>query len=104
MGSDGQCWMQITWADSVYSIEINRDGGEGKNARWLYTGTYDEIWEGIDYIGSRYEEITQEDGTTGQSAVLEEATGLIYLDEDGALLWEDTFEHQGDGLRFLRED
>ena len=36
------------------------------------------------------------------STVLEEETGLLYLDEDGALLWEDTYEHMGDELRFLR--
>ena len=70
--------------------------------RWAYTGTYDEDWEGIDYIGTRYRETTQADGTVEQTAELEEATGLLYL-EDGVLLWEDTFEHTGDGMKFQRE-
>ena len=40
--------------------------------------------------------------TVTVSTVLEEETGLLYLDEGGALLWEDTYEHMGDDLRFLR--
>lgn len=102
--SGGQCRMQIGCADGVYSIDINWSGGTGENTHWQYTGTYDEIWEGIDYIGTRYEESVLEDGAAEQTVGLEEATGLIYLDEDGAVLWEDTFEHRGDGMRFLRED
>ena len=69
--------------------------------RWR-DGTYDEAWEGIDYIGTHYREDTA-DGERRTSTVLEEETGLLYLDGDGALLWEDTFEHMGDGLRFTRE-
>lgn len=101
--SGGQCRMQIACADGVYTIDINWSGGTGENTHWQYTGTYDDIWKGIDYIGTRYEEVIQEDGTVEQSIGLEEATGLIYLDEDGTMLWEDTFEHRGDGMKFQKE-
>lgn len=101
--SGGQCRMQIACADGVYTIDINWGGGTGENTHWQYTGTYDDIWKGIDYIGTRYEETTQEDGTIAQSIGLEEATGLIYLSEDGTMLWEDTFEHRGDGMKFQKE-
>lgn len=100
--SGGQCRMQIACADGVYTIDINWSGGTGENTHWQYTGTYDETWEGIDYIGTRYKETTQADGTVEQTAELEEATGLLYL-EDGVLLWEDTFEHTGDGMKFQKE-
>lgn len=101
--SGGQCRMEIAFVEERYAIDIYWDGGAGENTHWQFTGVYDEIWEGIDYIGTRYEETTLEDGTVERNAVLEDATGLVYLDEDGAALWEDTFEHKGDGLRFLRE-
>ena len=101
--SGGQCRMQIACADGVYTIDINWSGGTGENTHWQYTGTYDDIWKGIDYIGTRYEEVIQEDGTVEQSIGLEEATGLIYLDEDGTMLWEDTFEHRGDSMKFQKE-
>lgn len=89
--SGGQCAMAIACEDGVhYTIDIT-----WADDRWQYTGTYDGIWDGIDYIGARY---------AGEEAALEEATGLVYFDEDGVLLWEDTFEHRGDGLKFRREN
>lgn len=89
--SGGQCAMTIACEDGAhYTIDIT-----WAEDRWEYTGTYDEIWEDIDYIGTRY---------AREEAALEEATGLVYLDEDGTLLWEDTFEHRGDGLKFQREN
>ena len=100
--SGGQCWMQIACTDAIYTIDIHWSGGTKENTHWHYTGTYDETWEGIDYIGTRYRETTQADGTVERTAELEEATGLLYL-EDGVLLWEDTFEHTGDGMKFQRE-
>ena len=101
--SGGRCFMEIACEDGVnYSIDIWWGSSAAATTHWQYTGTYDEIWEGIDYIGTRYMETTQADGTVEKSAELEEATGLIYL-EDGALLWEDTFEHTGDGMKFQKE-
>ncbi len=89
--SGGQCAMTIACEDGVhYTIGIT-----WAEDRWAYTGTYDEDWEGIDYIGTRYVQ---------EEAALEEATGLVYLDGNGTLLWEDTFEHRGDGLKFQREN
>lgn len=102
--SGGRCFMEIACADGVYTIDIWWGSSAAETSHWQYTGTYDDIWEGIDYIGTRYREVTQADGTVQQTAELEEATGLIYLDEDGNLLWEDTFEHTGDGMVFSREE
>lgn len=102
-GEAGQCGMTVSKdGDGVYSIEIRWDREDSSAELWQFTGTYDEAWEGIDYIGTHYREEVS-DGERQTAAVLEEETGLIYLDEDGALLWEDTFEHMGDGLRFTRE-
>ncbi len=95
--------MEIACEDGEnYSIDIWWGSSAAETSHWQYTGTYDETWEGIDYIGTRYRETTQADGTVEQTAELEEATGLLYL-EDGVLLWEDTFEHTGDGMKFQRE-
>lgn len=102
--SGGRCFMEITCADGVYAIDIWWGSSAAETSHWQYTGTYDDIWEGIDYIGTRYREVTQADGTVQQTVELEEATGLVYLDEDGNLLWEDTFEHTGDGMVFSREE
>ena len=94
--------MEIACEDGEnYSIDIWWGSSAAETSHWQYTGTYDETWEGIDYIGTRYRETTQADGTVEQTAELEEATGLLYL-EDGVLLWEDTFEHTGDGMKFQR--
>ena len=102
-GEAGQCGMTISKdGEGVYSIEIRWDREDGSAELWQFTGTYDETWEGIDYIGTHYREDAA-DGERRTSTVLEEETGLLYLDGDGALLWEDTFEHMGDGLRFTRE-
>ena len=101
--SGGRCFMEISCEDGVnYSIDIWWGSSAAETTHWQYTGTYDEIWEGIDYIGTRYRETTQADGTVEKVAELEEATGLLYL-EDGALLWEDTFEHTGEGMKFQKE-
>lgn len=101
--SGGRCFMEIACEDGVnYNIDIWWGSSAAETTHWQYTGTYDEIWEGIDYIGTRYRETTQADGTVEKVAELEEATGLLYL-EDGALLWEDTFEHTGEGMKFQKE-
>ena len=100
--SGGRCFMEIACEDGEnYSIDIWWGSSAAETSHWQYTGTYDETWEGIDYIGTRYRETTQADGTVERTAELEEATGLLYL-EDGVLLWEDTFEHRGDGMKFQR--
>ncbi len=97
------CQVEITGTlDTGYTIQILWNRGGGVCDRWEFTGSYDELWQGIDYFGSHYTDCTAEDGTVTVSAVLEEETGLLYLDKDGALLWEDTYEHMGDELRFLR--
>lgn len=102
--SGGRCFLEIACEDGEnYEIDIWWGNSAAETTHWQYTGTYDEIWEGIDYIGTRYTETTQADGTVEQTAGLEEATGLLYL-EDGVLLWEDTFEHKGDGMKFQREE
>lgn len=99
----GGCQVEITGTlDTGYTIQILWNRGGGVCDRWEFTGSYDELWQGIDYFGSHYTDCTAEDGTVTVSTVLEEETGLLYLDEDGALLWEDTYEHMGDELRFLR--
>ena len=102
--SGGRCFLEIACEDGEnYEIDIWWGSSAAVTTHWQYTGTYDEVWEGIDYIGTRYTETTQADGTVEQIAVLEEATGLLYL-EDGVLLWEDTFEHTGEGMKFQREE
>ena len=94
--SGGRCFMEIACEDGEnYSIDIWWGSSAAETSHWQYTGTYDETWEGIDYIGTRYVQ---------EEAALEEATGLVYLDGNGTLLWEDTFEHRGDGLKFQREN
>ncbi|MCI9586390.1 MAG: hypothetical protein HFF60_00355 [Oscillospiraceae bacterium] len=99
----GGCQVEITGTlDTGYTIQILWNRGGGVCDRWEFTGSYDELWQGIDYFGSHYTDCTAEDGTVTVSAVLEEETGLLYLDKDGALLWEDTYEHMGDEFRFLR--
>lgn len=101
--SGGRCFMEIACEDGVnYDIDIWWGSSAAETTHWQYTGTYDESWKGIDYIGTRYREVTQADGSVEKAAELEEATGLLYL-EDGVLLWEDTFEHTGEGMRFSRE-
>ena len=100
--SGGRCFMEIACEDGEnYSIDIWWGSSAAETSHWQYTGIYDETREGIDYIGTRYRETTQADGTVERTAELEEATGLLYL-EDGVLLWEDTFEHRGDGMKFQR--
>lgn len=86
-----------------YAIEILRS--DSGRTVWRLTGTYDEIWEGIAYIGSKYEDVPAGEGTDGRTPApdREEITGLLYLEDDGALYWLDDFDHAGDGLCFAKE-
>lgn len=86
-----------------YTIEITCPGGQG-TAVWQAEGAYDETWEGLAYMGTKYEELVKEDGSVERipAPEREEVTGMVYLEEDGALLWIDDFDHAGEGLRFER--
>ena len=67
--SGGRCFMEIACEDGEnYSIDIWWGSSAAETSHWQYTGTYDETWEGIDYIGTRYRETTQADGTVEQTA------------------------------------
>lgn len=101
-----QCYIDIKCGDDgSYAIEAIRSGDSQETAVWVLTGTYDEIWEGIDYIGAKYEEVTDENGNVERVPVpeREEVTGLIFFKRDGVLNWEEIFDHAGDGLDFVKE-
>lgn len=101
-----QCDMDIKRGDEGnYTIEIIKRRDPQEAAVWVLTGTYDEIWEGIDYIGAKYEEITGENGNAERVPVpeREEVTGLIFFKNDGILNWEEIFDHAGDDLDFVKE-
>ena len=88
-----------------YAIEILRSDSPADRTIWQLTGTYDEIWEGIAYVGSKYEEVPIGDGTDGRTPVpdREEITGLLYIEDNGTLYWLDDFDHEGDSLYFVKE-
>lgn len=100
----GGCQVEITGTlDTGYTIQILWAQEDGVCDRWTLTGSYDDIWQGIDYLGSHCADRTAGDGTVETETILAEETGLLYLDGEGSLLWEDTYEHLGDDLRFTRE-
>lgn len=101
-----QYYMKISrGGEDSYTIEINWSRSSQENTVWQLTGAYDETWEGIAYIGAKYEDITTENGTVERKPVLEreEITGLIYFEDDGTLHWIDDFDHTGDDLSFEKE-
>jgi len=98
--------MEISCADGGgYAIEISLSRSSTENTVWQLTGTYDEDWDGIAYTGAKYEETAADSGAVQRTPVPErgEISGLISLEDDGALQWTDDFDHTGDGLRFERE-
>jgi len=100
------CRMEISCADGGgYTIEISLSQSSTENTVWQLTGTYDEDWNGIAYTGAKYEETTSDSGAVQRTPVpeREEISGLISLEDDGALHWLDDFDHAGDDLRFERE-
>ena len=98
---DPQYGMIISSADgSSYTIEVTWSGSSQSSTVWQLTGTYDDIWEGIAYVGAKYEEI---EGERLPVPDREEITGLFYIGENGALLWIDDFDHAGDRLHFVKE-
>lgn len=101
-----ECRMEIGLGDDgVYSIEVTRTDSPQESTVWLLTGTYDEIWEGIDYIGAKYTETADAGGAVQRTMVpdREEITGLIFFRDGGPLQWEEIFDHAGDNLMFERE-
>ena len=85
-----------------YTIEIIWAGASQGNVVWQVTGSYDETWEGVAYVGAKYEDVVKEDGTIDRIPVpeREEVTGMVYLEDDGTLYWIDDFDHAGDDLSF----
>ena len=101
-----QYYMEIIReGEDSYIIEINWNRSSRESTVWQLTGAYDETWEGIAYIGAKYEDITAENGTVERKPVLEreEITGLIYFEDNGTLYWIDDFDHTGDNLSFEKE-
>ena len=99
------CLIEIGCADGV-NYEINITWGSGAqegDAIWEAAGVYDDIWEGVYYLGTRHDVHVSGDGTPERTLVHEEATGLLYFEDDGALVWLDDFDHMGDGLRFSKK-
>ncbi|MDE7242457.1 MAG: hypothetical protein K2O18_00535 [Oscillospiraceae bacterium] len=88
-----------------YTIEITCSVSSQENTVWQLTGLYDDIWEGIAYIGTKYKDITSEGVTVERVSVpeREEITGLLYLEEYGVLHWLDEFDHTGDNLYFVKD-
>lgn len=101
-----QYYMDIAGGDGdSYTIEITWSGASRGNVVWQATGSYDETWEGVAYVGAKYEDVVKEDGTIDRIPVpeREEVTGMIYLEEDGTLHWIDDFDHAGDDMSFEKE-
>ena len=100
--SDAPQWAaDIRSADgSGYTIEI-----AGNDAAWEASGEYDEVWQGIAYVGTKYMETTNSGGAAERRPVpdREEVSGFIYIEEDGTLVWVDDFDHAGDDLHFVKE-
>lgn len=90
-GEDGGCLIDITWTSGA------------DTSLWHLTGAYDEIWEGVSYLGTRQDEHPGENGGVESTLVHEEATGLLYFEDSGALIWLDDFDHMGENLSFVRE-
>lgn len=89
---------------SGYIVDINWDRNEQETIVWQLAGPYDEIWEGIDYLGAKFVETAGKDGSVVRTPVpeREEITGLIYFEDDGTLHWYDEFDHTGDKISFER--
>lgn len=97
-----QCRMEVTGGcGDGYAIEIVWSREPGESEVWQLTGTYDDIWEGVAYVGAKY----TEDASAARTPVpdREEITGFLSFADDGALSWIDDFDHAGDGLAFAAE-
>lgn len=98
------CRIEIGCADGVnYTVNITWSGDTG-DAVWEAAGVYDSVWEGVYYLGTRNDVHTNGDGIAVRTLVHEEATGLLYFEEDGVLVWLDDFDHMGEGLRFSNSE
>lgn len=101
--SGGRCSMRIDCEDGVnYDISIFWGSSSATARYWWLTGIYDETQEGIVYTGIQFYGWTQDDGSVERSEETEDEEGLIRL-ENGVLYWEDTVNHNGDGMWFNKE-
>lgn len=96
-----QCQMSVSREENGCRIDIIFTSGADR-AIWQLAGSYDEIWEGVAYLGTRWDEHTLENGEVERTLVREEATGLLYFDGGETLLWLDDFDHTGENLAFVR--
>ncbi len=98
-----QYYMNIARGDGdSYTLEIVWAGASQGDVIWQAVGSYDKIWGGVAYTGTKYEDVVKADGTIDRTPIpeREEVTGMVYLEDDGTLYWIDDFDHTGDDMSF----
>ena len=96
-----RCNMIIKCKDGVnYSIDINWSQSESENYHWIFVGKYDTKEEGILYTGRKILEACSADGELQETVVYEDGEGILYLERNGDLHWEDYKEDSGKKCSF----
>lgn len=85
--ADSMYQMDISCADSVYTIEIYQKQINGESRQWSLEG-YSEEGNGIFYSGVYVDLYLRDDGTVGGGGAPSDAAGVIFLTDDGILHWD----------------
>lgn len=96
-----RCNMIIECEDSVnYSIDINWSQSESENYHWVFVGKYDAKKDGILYTGRKILQGCNENGDLQETIVYDDGKGILYLERNGRLYWDDYEENAGEKCSF----
>ena len=97
------CSLDIACEDGIhYFIDINWSDGTKDNTHWSFAGTYDKNQKGITYQGSKNKEHYPQGQDLQITGIYTDGTGLIYIDTEGMLHWDDHTENAGAGCIFQK--
>ena len=80
--------MEITYADSRYSITVTQNLSNSEWNQWNLEGAYEQNF-GIFCLGTYVEQYLRDDGTVGLNSLIDDVDDVIYF-EDGLLHWDDS--------------
>lgn len=89
--------------NSYFYIQINWGSSAWENTCWSMSGYYDDERGGIVYNdGCEVYQQYDDAGNLQEKTLYTGGTGLLYLDGNGCLHWQDDMEHAGDECIFER--
>ncbi len=97
---DFSFFISINWGHEGYKVFITA-GSEEHLTTWTYLCDYDAETDSLTGLGTRAEEMYDENGAlVSYVEVYESGEATFSLDENGRLIWNDRVENAGNGIVF----